>query len=216
LTRLQAICGIVGPILFIVVTLGFPLLRPGYDPIRQYMSELGEVDAPYAIGYNMPAFLLGLLLIAFDFGLHRGITEGKGSKLAPILMAVAGVGWVGASFFHCDPGCVNESVTGKMHGVAGIIAVPPLAIAPLALLPRLKKDNRWWSYQAFSRIMGALAVTLFAVMFTGEVSPALEPYRGLLQRLTSYTALLWMEVTAIRLLRWCEPFKKPKVTDSPM
>ena len=31
------------------------------------MSELGEVGAPNAIGYNMPAFLLGVLTIAFAF-----------------------------------------------------------------------------------------------------------------------------------------------------
>ena len=206
LTRLLAICGIVGPILFIVVILVFGLLRPGYDPIRQYMSELGEVGAPNAIAYNMPAFLLGLLMIAFAFGLHRGISEGKGSKLVPILIAVSGVGWVGSSFFRCDAGCVNESVTGRMHDLTGMIAVFPLLIAPLAILPRLKKDNRWQSHRPFSLIMGALAVILFAVMFTAAVSPALEPYRGLIQRLTFFTPLLWIEVMAIRLLRLCEPF----------
>jgi hypothetical protein len=207
LTRLLAICGIVGPILFIVVILVFGLLRPGYDPIRQQMSELGEVGAPNAIAFNMAAyFLLGLLMIAFAFGLHRGISEGKGSKLVPILIAVSGVGWIGASFFRCDPGCVNESVTGRMHDLTGMIAVFPLLIAPLAILPRLKKDNRWQSYRPFSLIMGALAVILFAVMFTAAVSPALEPYRGLIQRLTFFTPLLWIEVMAIRLLRLCEPF----------
>ena len=207
LTRLLAICGIVGPILFIVVILVFGLLRPGYDPIRQQMSELGEVGAPNAIAFNMAAyFLLGLLMIAFAFGLHRGISEGKGSKLVPILIAVSGVGWVGASFFRCDAGCVNESVTGRMHGLTGMIAVFPLLIAPLAILPRLKKDNRWQSYRPFSLIMGALAVTLFCVLFSTAVSPAQEPYGGLMQRLTFYTPLLWIEVMAIRLLRLCEPF----------
>ncbi len=184
LTRLLAICGIVGPILFIVVILVFGLLRPGYDPIRQYMSELGEIDAPNAIAFNMAAFLLGLMMIAFAFGLHRGISEGKGSKLVPILIAVSGVGWVGASIFRCDVGCLNESVTGTMHGLIGMFAVLPLLIAPLAILPRLKKDNRWQSYRPFSLIMGALAVPFFCVMFSAEISPALEPYRGLLQRLT--------------------------------
>ncbi|MFC1976636.1 DUF998 domain-containing protein [Chloroflexota bacterium] len=208
MTRLLAICGIVGPIQFIVVILVFGLLRPGYDPIRQYMSELGAVGAPNAIAFILPEFLLGLMMIAFAFGLHRGINEGKGSKLVPILIAVSGVGWLGASIFRCDVGCVNVSVTGTMHGLFGMFAVPPLLIAPLAILPRLKKDNRWQSYRPFSLIMGALAVPFFCVMFSAEVSPALEPYRGLIQRLTFYTPLLWTEVMAIRLLRLCEPLKK--------
>ena len=205
LTRLLAICGIVGPIQFIVVTLVFGLLRPGYDPIRQYLSELGAVGAPNAIAFILPEFLLGLMMIAFAFGLHRGISEGKGSKLVPILIAVSGVGFLGASINRCDVGCVNVSITGTMHGLFGIFAVPPLLITPLAILPRLKKDNRWQSYRPFSLIMGALAVPLFCVMFTAEVYPPLEPYRGLLQRLTFFTPLLWTGVMAIRLLRLYKP-----------
>ena len=216
LTRFLAICGIVGPIQFIVVVLVFGLVRPGYDPIRQYMSELGAVGAPNAIAFNIPEFLLGLMLIAFAFGLHRGISAGQGSKLAPILIAVSGVGWIGGSIFRCDVGCVNESVTGTLHGLIGMFGPLPLLIAPLAILPRLKKDNRWQSYRPFSLIMGALGFLFFCVMFSAEVSPALEPYRGLLQRLTFFTPLLWTEVMAIRLLRLCEPFKKQKVTDLPL
>ena len=208
LTRLLAICGIVGPAQFIVVILVFGLLRPGYDPIRQYMSELGAVGAPNAIAFIMPEFLLGLMMIAFAFGLHRGISEGQGSKLAPILIVISGVGWIGGSIFRCDVGCVNESVTGTLHGLIGMFGPLPLLIAPLAILPRLKKDSRWQSYRPFSLIMGALAVSFFCVMFSAELSPALEPYRGLLQRLTFFTPLLWTEVMAIRLLRLCKPFKK--------
>ena len=215
LTRLLAICGIVGPVQFIVVILVFGLLQPGYDPIRQYMSELGAVGAPNAIVFIMAEFLLGLMMIAFAFGLHRGISEGKGSKLAPILLVVSGIGWIGGSIFRCDVGCVNESVTGTMHGLIGMFAVFPLLIAPLAILPRLNKDNRWQSYRPFSLIMGALAVPFFCVMFTAELSPALEPYRGLLQRLTFFTPLLWTVVMAIRLLSLCEPFKKQQLTDLP-
>ena len=215
LTRLLAICGIVGPILFIVIILVFGQLRPGYDPIRQYMSELGATGTPNAIVYSIAEALLGLPLIAFAFGLHRGISkEGKASKLVPILIAVSGLGWIVTSFFPCDPGCVNESVTGKIHGLMGIIDVWPLLIAPLLILPRLKKDNRWQSYRSFSLIMGTLAVILFAVeFFTGEVSSVLVPYRGLLQRLTFFTPFLWIGVMAIRLLCLCRPSKKQNVTD---
>ena len=155
-------------------------------------------------------------MIAFAFGLHRGISKGKGSKLVPILIVVSGVGWLGGSIFRCDAGCVNESVTGTLHGLIGMFGPLPLLIAPFAILPRLKRDNRWHSYRPFSLIMGALGVLFFCVMFSAEVSPALEPYRGLLQRLTFFTPLLWIEVMAIRLLRLCKPFKKSKRTDLPI
>jgi len=62
---------------------------------------------------------------------------------------------------------------------------------------------------------GGFGSSFFCVMFSAEVSPALEPYRGLLQRLTFFTPLLWAEVMAIRLLRLCKPSKKSKGTDLP-
>ncbi|MGB5845478.1 MAG: DUF998 domain-containing protein, partial [Anaerolineales bacterium] len=138
------------------------------------------------------------------------------AELSTFLTNNGGFGWIGGSIFRCDVGCVNESVTGTLHGLIGMFGPLPLLIAPLAILPRLKKDSRWQSYRPFSLIMGALAVSFFCVMFSAELSPALEPYRGLLQRLTFFTPLLWTEVMAIRLLRLCEPFKKQKVTDLPL
>jgi len=206
LARLLALCGVIAPILFILAILIFGLIRPGYSPTRQHISELGEVGAPNAIAFNMTAFLpLGLLMIAFAFGLQRGISKRKGYRLVPILIAVSGIGWMGASVFRCDAGCVNESFTGKMHDLCAILPLFGMLIAPLAILPRLKQDSRWQNYRAFSLIMGSLAAICTAVMFSTAVFQALGPYRGLIQRLTFYTPLLWMEVVAIRILYLTEP-----------
>lgn len=46
----------------------FGLLRLGYSPIRQHISELGEVSAPNAIVFNIAGFLLlGLPLTVLSF-----------------------------------------------------------------------------------------------------------------------------------------------------
>ena len=157
LRRLLAICGVIGPILFIMVIFIFGLLRPGYSPVRQHISELGEVGVTNAIVFNIAGFLLlGLLMIAFAFGLQRGISEGKGSKIGPTLIAVSGAGWVGAAFFHCDPGCVNVSFTGIMHDLTAIIPLFGMLIAPIAISQRLKKDSRWQTITHNTTLVGFL------------------------------------------------------------
>ena len=139
---LLAICGIIGPILYTIVVITLGLLRPGYNHVTQFMSELGEVGAPNATIMNTARFtLLGLLMTAFAFGLHRGISEGKGSKIGPALVAVSGAGLVLSEIFPCDPGCVNESFVGITHEVFAMIAAFAMILALLTIYQRLRKDS---------------------------------------------------------------------------
>ncbi len=200
LQKLLALAGIVGPCIFVVGIWIFGLIRPGYDPFRQHISELGEIGSSNAEIFNIVVFLgLGLLMIAFSIGLKRGINDGKISKFVPILIAASGFGWIGASIFSCDQACVTVSVTGKMHNLSAIVALFGMMIAPFGIRSQLKKDPRWESYRLFSLVMGIVALICTAIMFSTAVIPSLEPYRGLIQRLAFYPPLLWMGVMAIRL-----------------
>ena len=97
-------------------------------------------------------------MIAFSIGLKRGINDGKISKFVPILIAVSGFGWVGASFFNCDQACVTVSATGRLHDLTAVAALFGMLIAPFAIRSQLKKDPRWESYRPFSLVMGILAL----------------------------------------------------------
>ncbi len=207
--KLLALAGIVGPILFVVGIWIFGLIRPGYDPVRQHISELGEVGSANAGIFNIVVFLgLGLLMIAFSIGLQRGINGGKISRFAPVLIAASGLGWVGASFFSCDQACITVSTTGRLHDITAVVALFGMLIAPFAIRSQLNKDPRWESYRPFSLAMGTVALICTALMFSTVVTPSLVPYRGLIQRLAFYPPLLWMEVMAIRLLRLSQPVKE--------
>ena len=75
--RLLAGCGVVGPIAYASVLATLGVLWPGYNPIRQYMSELGAVDAPHALVMNVFGFqLLGISMVALGLGLYRGLSKG--------------------------------------------------------------------------------------------------------------------------------------------
>ena len=196
--RLLAICGITGPILYTIVVIVLGLLRPGYDHVTQSMSELGEVGSSNAIIMNTAGFaLLGVLMIAFTFGLHRGISGGKGSKIGPALIALSGTALVITGIFPCDPGCVDVSMVGITHSVFAIISAFAMILAPLALSPRLKRDRLWQGYLAYSLATVIVAGLISAVYgFT-----VFEQWTGALQRFSMGVLLLWIEVMAIRLLR---------------
>ena len=196
--RLLAICGIIGPILYAIVVIILGFLQPGYSHVTQSMSELGEVGAPNAIIINTAGFpLLGLLMIAFSFGLHRGISEGKGSKIGPALVALSGAALVITGIFTCDPGCVDVSMVGITHSVFAMISAFAMILAPLALCSRLNRDRLWQGYLYYSLATVIVAGLISAVYGFG----VFEPWTGVLQRASMGIALLWMEVMAIRLLR---------------
>lgn len=202
---LLAICGIIGPVLYTIVVITLGLLRLEYNHVTQSMSELGEFGASNAIIMNTAGFtLLGLMMIIFAFGLHRGINEGKGSKIGPALVAVSGSGLVLSGIFPCDPGCVDVSMVGIMHSVFATIAAFAMMFAPLIFAQRLNKDILWQGYRFYSIVTGVVT----AIISTVYGFNIFEPWKGALQRASMGVPLLWMEVMAIKLLRLAHAMKK--------
>jgi hypothetical membrane protein len=185
--RLLAICGIVGPIFYTVVVFTLGLLQQGYNHVTQLMSELGAVSAPYALIMNTAGFaLLGLLIIAFAFGLDRGISNGKGSKIGPALVAVSGAALVMMGIFP-------HPIT--LHIIFAMIFTFAMILAQLAIYSRLRRDSQWQGYQYYS-----LATAIVAISAVCGFS-VLEQWMGALQRVSMGVLLLWMEVMSIKLLR---------------
>ena len=196
--RLLATCGIVGPISYAIVVIILGFLQPGYNHITHRLSELGEASGQNAIVMNTAGVaLLGILMVAFAFGLHRGIGEGKGSKIGPALLALSGAAWVMTGIFPRDPVWGDVSMVGITHSVFTIISAVAMILALLALSPRLNRDSLWRGYQYYS-LATAIVAGVISAVYGFKV---LEQWIGALQRVLMGVLLLWVEVMAIRLLR---------------
>jgi len=216
-----AICGIIAPILFTIVLITLGFLQPGYNHFTQYMSEFGAIDAPYAYIMNTVGIpLLGLLIIAFAFALNKGINNGNGSKIGPLLLVVSGVSLFSCGIFRCDPGCIPISTIGFLHSYVCSIALFSLIFAPFFMLHRLASDDRWHNYQYYSLTIGIVALchrlasddrwhnyqyyslTIGIVALCLGVLFKLSSFGdlvGLFQRIIFGVPLLWVEIMAIKL-----------------
>ena len=196
--RRLAFCGVIAPIIFTVVLLILGFLQPEYNHITQYISEFGAVDAPYALIFNTIGFpLLGILIIAFTFALNKGVNNGKGTKIGPLLLVVAGCSFILVSIFPCDPGCIPISIVGIVHGYFCLIALLALILAPFFMLHRLVRDDKWHNYHIYSVIIAVIALS---VIIMGKLNFFVESI-GLLQRIAYGVSLLWVEIMAIKLFR---------------
>ncbi len=192
-----AICGIAGPVLFAVVIVILAALRPGYSHLSGTISGLGAVGAPNAVFVTADFVVLGALLVAFAVGLHRGIGEGRGSRVGPALLAVGGVGFVlwGFPADFEDP----QSFTALVHGIGGFIAFA-LIVAPFFVSRRLRRVDAWRDLSSYSLVTGVVAVPVFVVslILIGVEDSSII---GAVQRLFFGVLLLWVVILAVRLLR---------------
>jgi len=193
---LLAVAGVLIPIVFVALVIVAAASYPGYSHVTQFMSQLGV--GPSAAITNANFVVTGLLLVAFAFGLHLGIGEGKGSMLGPALLALSGLGWVLAGVFPCSEWTCTA--TDVHNAVAAPLAFVPIALAPLVFSRRLRADARWRGYASYSVGTGLALVVLMVVYRITEYT-LLEPWVGIAQRFLVAVMLLWIGVMALRLLK---------------
>ena len=195
--RFLAICGIIAPIIFIIILMIASLLRPDYSHLINFVSELGAVGAPYAIIQRINFVLTGILIVAFTFGLHRGIGDGKGSIIGPLLVAIFGLSAVVSGIFSTDtiqPGSFSDI----MHSMSSAIGSVAAIIAFFIISERLEQDTLWRRYRYFSIVIAFVAIVV-SVVGVGLLGVLGVP--GLAQRFFMAVLFLWIEVMAIRLFQ---------------
>ena len=193
--KILAAAGVAAPIMFCSVFTIAGLIRPGYDPLRQYVSELALGPNGWLQTANF--LVMGLLLIAFAVGLHHRIPDG--SRVSPALLVVAGVGFLLSGIFARDLPGTTPTMQGEVHKYASYILLA-LPLASLSIAPRLKQDPRWRALAPYSVASGLLTLLLLPGYFWGIQAASLQPWMGLYQRILIAIPMSWLEVMAVRLL----------------
>lgn len=205
--RALALLAAVGPVYYIVLTTVLGMMWQVHDPIRDTQSELGAVDSPYRTIMNGGGFMvLGVCILAFVMA-YAALLRGRWVKwLAVALLTVAGTGMVVVGFFPVDPGCVDVTATGRLHGTfsaPGAIGLPAGAMLSASVF----RANRGFGVtaQMASFWMGLLTLASGPIVALGLVDDAL----GLLQRAGMWTPLAWMTAVAIRMFLLASPSRQP-------
>lgn len=201
--RVGLLCGVVAPVLWVAVIVMAGELRPGFDHLGQYISELGERGSTTETFMRYAGFVAtGLLHVGYAAAFHATLARITGRSrltlLVAALIALNGLGRIGAGIFACEPGCAAPEILGqRLHSLSATIAF--LAIAAAALLGALlfHGDRRLQPLSAYSLATGGAGLLFLALMSASE---AMRAHTGLYERLASGVLTLWVLVTALRLL----------------
>jgi hypothetical membrane protein len=196
LVRIGALAGIGGPLLYAAMVGVTGYLTPGYDPLTQWISELGATGAPYAMVFNvLGPGIFGLLSVLFALGLWRALKGGPLAFAAAALVTIAGIAGILEGVFPCDPGCIPVTMTGSLHLTLGLVPLLGMLGAMEIFAFIVRKDPGWPWFFAFSQVMVALTL-IFALAFSSG-----STFDGLYQRVMIGAILVWVMAVGVRMWR---------------
>jgi len=177
---------------FMVGILGY--LTPGYSPVSQLMSELGETGAPMAFFMNLAFAATGILMVLFAPGLREGLGRDRAVAAGSLFVAGAGAAFIAMGFISCDRGCVPVTAAGGLHLLLGLLALVMGIASAFVFAWALRGKAGWGGIWQYSLLTGALVAGTLPVFALAQGTA------GLWQRVLVGIIFLWEEVMAIRLL----------------
>jgi hypothetical membrane protein len=197
----RAYVGTVAPLLLLGALLIFGATTPGYDPIRQTISELG----PGIRGTTLIA-AYGLVLMTCvwpTIAMTRGM--GISNRVFITSMESIGVGCVGIAVFRPESWPWNSMTwQGHLHLISAcafVFAAMPVAyFAASRALP-----NDWRRLRFYSLTMGmgslALVVSTIDALAGSPPNPFAASHLGLIERTYVFAFLVWQCIVSANVVR---------------
>lgn len=202
--RSRSLFGIVAAVVLWCGLVFLPLMVPGYDSVRQTVSEIGEIGSPARLPFAAMLCVFGVCLLVFAWAL-RDVSLGLGRSTAIAyvtgFMAVSSVG-VGI-FAYPHP----------LHNVFGMSELVAYQ-APWVLALGWRRAEKARSIVVFSWVMAALVwcaiiANLGVLDWHGTLQNLERPVYGLVQRSLFLVWCVWLAGTSLMLVRKGNPDRIP-------
>ncbi len=188
-----ALCGILAPIIFWLLVIVESLIRPGYSPLNNFVSDLGV--GSLAILQNINFMIFGLLTIFLGLGLNGSLPtpRRRSLKTGIWLVIIFGILIILAGVFPENYG------SGALHQSVSAFAFISIIVAQLLIWKGLKGDDFaiWGEYRTYSLVSGLLSI-IFLILLQVAISD-FPTYQGLAQRLFLAVPWIWVGVTGLVL-----------------
>jgi hypothetical membrane protein len=190
-TRLPALGGVIGPLIFVAACTIAGFLRPGYSPLRQAVSDLGVGSLAWLL--NVPLIVMGLLLIACSAAILRTLGPALGDPWRWVcsgLLALPGLGFAWAGIFTQAPATVT------LHWVVGMPLIGIGSVAGFLITGiRLRRLDSWRGIGNYSIAASLASLALITIMFATWTLGI----GGLTERLFFLEIMAWYVIVGWRL-----------------
>lgn len=192
--------GIIGSILFTVITLLSGYLQTDYNPLNNFVSELGATNSSTELLMNRIGFIpSGILFSLFGFSLLIIVSKRIKSRIGSVLIMIFGLGMTLAGIFSCDPGCpsigtMESIIHDRVSAVTFISAILGIILMGISF----KKMNTFRNISLYTILTGFISLILMIIMISSFESRNLT---GLWQRLLLLSIFSWTIVVGLRVFK---------------
>lgn len=154
---------------------------PGYNHLRDTISTLGTPNSPVQKFECATLIAVGSLFLVFAVGQARSFQAMQWSHSLYLMgITLFGVGSILAGFFPEDPLGVEETISGKIHGIASGLGFLFLILNPLWSV----WINEFANLKLVNIVIFPLAIITFVMFLLSENrTTGILQYTGLFQRL---------------------------------
>ena len=183
-------------IILTVFWLGLQLVaswvKPGFDHIGQYISEINATDTPNAGVLGWVGFI-PLAMIAFSFlvSIRSQLRVRSVSHVGWLLLFLWPFGYLASALAPCDAGCpIDGSSSQAIHNVVAVISYFGFALGTLLLA--LTPKTSW-----LVRVALVMLATVTVLGFLVMTSYPMFEIRGAIQRYVEVAQLIvfWLLLT---------------------
>lgn len=178
--------GVAGAMLFSVINFSFGAISPGYDMMRQSVTDLELIKNGWIQSANY--IVLGLCTCAFAIGLRKELHSGFGVTLLPLFTILVALGYIFTGIFIHHPA----------NKIEGVFTFSALIISLLIFTVRFHSDPRWKTWTGYTALS---AVLIFILLVLGEYTKSINAYySGMFERGIIFTRTIWLFLFTLKLL----------------
>ena len=173
---------------------GLGLMVPGYDAVRQTVSEIGEVGSPMQVPFAAMLCVVAGCIVVFALALHKIAAAAGRSRWPAWLTGAMAISAAGVGLF---------AFPHPLHNVFGLSELIGYQ-APLVLALTWRREPRLATAVKISAVMAAvvwitIALNLSSLDRSGAIWAQLKPVYGLIQRALFAAWFGWCALLGARL-----------------
>ena len=188
--------GPIATVLFFAGIFAIGLMIPGYSPIRQTVSELGEVGSPGRVVFSILLSLVAVSLIIFAGAVAHTLRESGHSRLPAYFVGAMAISAAGAGIF---------AFPHPLHNVFGMSELigyqAPLVAALVCRKDQSAKRLNVFSIVMYIAVLLAIAANMTTLHRHGDLWAHIRPFYGVAQRFLFAAWFFWCAGYGVLLLR---------------
>jgi hypothetical membrane protein len=195
-SRYLAICGMLAPLAAIAFMLIGASVTPGYDQIRNTISELSAVGAPHPEWMNAGFVSYGILIIGLSFAVRQSLAPRPWTTVVWLLILIHGVGVILTAVFPYNAAITEglHSLKDASHHLVSITACVAFIVGMLIMARIVWAEPAWRGVTRLSLV----AIGIVSILFVFTLIPVFRDIAGLLQRISALAMFIYIEALSIR------------------